>query len=201
LQLKQVANEETVLAVGFFIIVAAAARSIGSPYSSWANGHIERITNILQGARQEHTQAITERMDSVKDLKEVVPLTQNLYAVAKVRPDSNRGARMEGAKIIPPLTYHAPLQEIAELEHKNFQLEQENAVKSELKQVLDSWVRYEQQQRESEQLDLVKTVKAGVEAELAKPAFKKQLLEEALAHVEGELRATTPSLSYVRSKS
>jgi F-type H+-transporting ATPase subunit b len=78
------------------------------------------------------------------------------------------------------------IQEIAELEHKNFALEQENAIKTELKQVLDSWVRYEQQQRESEQLDLVKTVKAGVEAELAKPAFKKQLLEEALAHVESE---------------
>jgi hypothetical protein len=37
----QVANEETVLAVGFFIIVAAVARSIGAPYTSWANGHIE----------------------------------------------------------------------------------------------------------------------------------------------------------------
>jgi F-type H+-transporting ATPase subunit b len=83
------------------------------------------------------------------------------------------------------------LQEIAELEHKNFALEQENAIKTELKQVLDSWVRYEQQQRESEQLDLVKTVKAGVEAELAKPAFKKQLLEEALAHVESECTGRT----------
>lgn len=83
-QTSQVANEETVLAVGFFIIVAAAARSIGAPYSSWANGHIERITNILQGAREEHTKAITERMDSVKEMREVVPLTQNLYAVAKV---------------------------------------------------------------------------------------------------------------------
>jgi hypothetical protein len=39
--IKQVANEETVLAVGFFIIVAAVARSIGAPYSSWANGHID----------------------------------------------------------------------------------------------------------------------------------------------------------------
>ena len=29
------------LAVGFFIIVAAVARSIGAPYTSWANGHIE----------------------------------------------------------------------------------------------------------------------------------------------------------------
>jgi F-type H+-transporting ATPase subunit b len=39
----------------------------------------------LQGAREEHTKAITERMDSVKEMREVVPLTQNLYAVAKVR--------------------------------------------------------------------------------------------------------------------
>lgn len=39
----------------------------------------------MQGAREEHTKAITERMDSVKEMREVVPLTQNLYAVAKVR--------------------------------------------------------------------------------------------------------------------
>lgn len=36
-----VANEETVLAVGFFVILAAVASSIGAPYNSWANGHIE----------------------------------------------------------------------------------------------------------------------------------------------------------------
>ena len=52
--------------------------------------------------------------------------------------------------------------------------------------MLDSWVRYEQQQREAEQAQLVKTVQANIEAELAKPAFKKQLLEEALSRVERE---------------
>ncbi|GHJ87608.1 hypothetical protein NliqN6_4010 [Naganishia liquefaciens] len=157
-----VANEETVLAVGFFVILAAVASSIGAPYNSWANGHIERIKGILNGARAEHTKAITERIDSVGQLKDVVPLTQSLYAVAK---------------------------ETAALEHANFQLSQENAVKAELKSVLDSWVRYEQQARESEQAALVQSVQAAVDAEITKPAFKKQLLEEAVARVEALAKA------------
>lgn len=36
-----VANEETVLAVGFLVILGAIASSIGAPYNSWANGHID----------------------------------------------------------------------------------------------------------------------------------------------------------------
>ncbi|KAK4686956.1 F-type H+-transporting ATPase subunit b, partial [Tremellales sp. Uapishka_1] len=152
-----VANEETVLAVGFFIILFAVGRSIGAPYTSWAESHIERIKGILNASRTEHTRAVTERIDSVHQLKEVVPLTEQLYAVAK---------------------------ETNELEHANFLLAQDSAIKSELKSVLDSWVRYEQQQREAEQIALIKTVKENVDAELAKPAFKKQLLEEALAQIE-----------------
>ncbi|KAJ9092628.1 hypothetical protein QFC19_008666 [Naganishia cerealis] len=157
-----VANEETVLAVGFFVILAAVASSIGAPYSSWANAHIERIKGILNGARAEHTKAITERIDSVGQLKDVVPLTKSLYAVAK---------------------------ETAALEHTNFHLTQEAAVKSELKAVLDSWVRFEQQQRESEQAALVRAVQTAIDAEVAKPAFKKQLLEEAVARVEALARS------------
>ena len=88
-----------------------------------------------------------------------MPLTESLYAVAR---------------------------ETNAVEHENFRLAQEQAVKAELKAVLDSWVRFEQQQREAEQADLVRTVRANVEAELAKPAFKKQLLEEALTQVERE---------------
>ena len=93
-------------------------------------------------------------------MKEVVPLTEQLYAVAK---------------------------ETNALEHENFLLAQEQGVKSELKAVLDSWVRYEQQQREAEQVALVQSIRDHVEAEINKPAFKKQLLEEALAQVEREL--------------
>lgn len=95
----------------------------------------------------------------MNQLKEVVPLTEQLYAVAK---------------------------ETNALEHENFLLGQEQAVKSELKAVLDSWVRFEQQQREQEQIALVKTVTESVYNKLAEPAFKKQLLEEALVQVERE---------------
>ena len=97
----------------------------------------------------------------MKTLKDVVPLTEQLYKVAR---------------------------ETNAIEHENFVMAQEQAIKTEVKAVLDSWVRYEQQQREAEQQQLVQTVQANIEAELAKPAFKKQLLEEALAKVERELR-------------
>jgi F-type H+-transporting ATPase subunit b len=105
---------------------------------------------------------VTDRIDAVAQLKDVVPLTEQLYAVAK---------------------------ETNQIEHDNFVLAQEAAVKNELKAVLDSWVRYEQQQREVEQAALVKTVTATVATELAKPAFKKQLLEEAIAQVEALAKA------------
>lgn len=45
----------------------------------------QRIKGILNSARQEHTRAVTERIDSVGAMKDVVPLTESLYAVAKVR--------------------------------------------------------------------------------------------------------------------
>ncbi|BEI79744.1 hypothetical protein CcaverHIS002_0102730 [Cutaneotrichosporon cavernicola] len=152
-----VANEETVLAAAFLIIFYAIAKNIGAPYTSWANGHIDRIRGILNGAREQHTAAVSQRLDGLESLKDVVPLTEQLYAVAK---------------------------ETNQLEHSNFLLEQEAAVKGELKAVLDSWVRYEQQAREAEQTALVKTVSDSINAELAKPAFKKALLDEAIANVE-----------------
>lgn len=147
--------------VGFFIILYGISKAISGPYQSWANGHIDRISGILNGARANHTQAVSQRLDGLENLKQVVPLTEQLYAVAK---------------------------ETNQLEHSNFLLQQEAAVKNELKSVLDSWVRYEQQQREQEQLALVKSVSQAIEAELAKPAFKKQLLDEAIANVEAIAR-------------
>ena len=120
---------------------------------------IQRIKGILNSARAEHTSTVSSRIESVQQLKEVVPLTEQLYAVAK---------------------------ETNKLEHENFVLAQVQSVKAELKSVLDSWVRFEQQQREAEQAALIKSVRAGVEQKLADPAFKKQLLEEALTQVERE---------------
>lgn len=82
---------------------------------------------------------------------------------------------------------YAVARETNALEHENFRLVQEQAVKAELKAVLDSWVRHEQQQREAEQAALVQTIQANIQAEFEKPAFRKQLLEEAISQVEREL--------------
>jgi F-type H+-transporting ATPase subunit b len=129
------------------------------PPSSIVDSQLQRIKSILSSAREEHTKTVSSRIEAVQQLSGVVPLTEQLYAVAK---------------------------ETNALEHSNFLLAQENAVKSELKAVLDSWVRFEQQQREAEQKDLVKSVMESVESELGKPAFKRNLLEEALGQVERE---------------
>lgn len=88
---------------------------------------------------------------------------------------------------------YAVAKETATLEHENFRLAQESAVKAELKSVLDSWVRFEQQQREAEQIALVQSVRAGVEERLADAGFKRQLLEEALTQVEREFIISDPN--------
>jgi F-type H+-transporting ATPase subunit b len=39
---------------------------------------------VLDGARTEHTQAVKDRIDSVAQMKDVVSLTEGLFAVSKV---------------------------------------------------------------------------------------------------------------------
>lgn len=55
-----------------------------------------------------------------------------------------------------------------------------------MKAVLDSWVRYEQQQKESEQLELAKSVIAKVMADLKDEKTQKDILTSAVAEVERE---------------
>lgn len=78
------------------------------------------------------------------------------------------------------------MQQTAEFEAANFVLKQENAVNAEAKAVLDSWVRHEQQVRESQQAQLVKTVQANVLKSISDPKFKKDLIASALNDIESE---------------
>jgi len=57
-------------------------------------------------------------------------------------------------------------------------------VASEVKAVLDSWVRYEQQLKESEQAELTKTVIEKVLASLKDEKTQKDILASAIAEVE-----------------
>jgi F-type H+-transporting ATPase subunit b len=55
------------------------------PYKEWAETNIQKIKGILDNSRSEHTQAVKDRINSVEQMKDVVSLTQGLFAISKVR--------------------------------------------------------------------------------------------------------------------
>lgn len=157
-----VVNEETVILVAFVLFATFIGRSMAGPYKEWADGQIDRIRGILNGARKEHTQAVQSRIDSVEQQRDVVDLTKQLFAVAK---------------------------ETAKVEKEAFELSQRTAIAAEVKSVLDSWVRYEAQEREEEQKQLARTVIEKVMATLKDEKTQKQILENAVADVEGLIKS------------
>ncbi|KAH8110806.1 hypothetical protein DFH11DRAFT_1513804 [Phellopilus nigrolimitatus] len=157
-----VVNEETVILAGFAILATYIAKIIREPYKNWAEGHISKIRGILNGARAEHTEAVKERIQSVEQMKDVVSITEGLFALSK---------------------------ETAQLESAAFVQRQRVALASELKTVLDSWVRYEQQAKESEQAELAKTVIDSVLKGLSDEKTQREILAGAVAEVERECRS------------
>lgn len=65
-------------------------------YKSWAEAHNNKIKSILNAAREDHTSAVQQRIESVKSLGGVVDVTRDLFAVSKVR---SRAAKFEGKAI------------------------------------------------------------------------------------------------------
>ncbi|KAI0676111.1 ATP synthase [Trametes maxima] len=152
-----VVNEETVIAAGFFILISFIYKAVKEPYRGWAQGHIDRIKGILNASRAEHTQVVKDRIQSVEQMKDVVSVTEGLFALSK---------------------------ETAQLESEAFVQRQKVALASEVKAVLDSWVRFEQQAKESEQADLVKTVVDNVLKNLNNEKTQKDILAGAVAEIE-----------------
>ena len=60
-------------------------QTIRLPYKEWAENHIARIKGVLDSARAEHTQAVQDRIYAVGQMKDVVSLTEGLFALFKVR--------------------------------------------------------------------------------------------------------------------
>ncbi|KAH8810333.1 hypothetical protein DL96DRAFT_535570 [Flagelloscypha sp. PMI_526] len=152
-----VVNEETVLLVGSLIMFTFIGKSIRGPYAEWAKGQIEKTKAILSGARQEHTQAVQERIDAVSQMKDVVPITKSLFELAR---------------------------ETATLENETFVTKQKTVLAAEIKTVLDSWARFEQQQKEAEQADLTKSVISQVLASVKDEKTQREILASAVADVE-----------------
>jgi len=152
-----VMNEETVVAFCLLAVWGGLIKYGGPGYKAWAEAQNERIRNILNSARADHTEAVKGRIEDVQSMSGVVDITKNLFAVSK---------------------------ETAKLESEAYELEQKTAIAAEAKAVLDSWVRYEGQVKQRQQKELAESVIAKVTKELENPKVLQQILQQSVADVE-----------------
>lgn len=59
-------------------------------YKHWADGQVNKMKGILNAAREDHTTAVQQRINSVKQLGSVIDVTKQLFDVSKVG-DLSRG--------------------------------------------------------------------------------------------------------------
>ena len=71
--------------LSLFTIYWAVYNYAGPMYKEWAQGQQEKIKNILNSAREDHTNAVKARMESVQGLGSVIDVTKDLFAVSKAR--------------------------------------------------------------------------------------------------------------------
>lgn len=152
-----VLHDETILVITFGAFTALCAKFIAPLYTEWADAELNKVKDILNSSRTKHVDAVQSRINSVSELKDVVSTTKQLFAISK---------------------------ETAQIEADNFVLKQKIAVSTEAKQVLDSWVRFEQQQRQLEQEQLIKSVLDKVNKEIQNPKFQDKVLAESVTEIE-----------------
>ncbi|KAK7426178.1 atp4 subunit B of the stator stalk of mitochondrial F1F0 ATP synthase [Neonectria magnoliae] len=152
-----VMNEETIIAFCLLSVWGGLIKYGGPAYKEWAESQNDKIKNILNSARADHTEAVKGRIEDVKQMGSVVDVTRTLFEVSK---------------------------ETAQLEAQAFELEQKTALAAEAKSVLDSWVRYEGQVKQRQQKELAQSIIAKVQKELENPKVLQQILQQSVADVE-----------------
>jgi F-type H+-transporting ATPase subunit b len=152
-----VIHDETILVLTFTAFTALCAKFAAPLYTEWADGEVKKVNDLLNHSRSKHVTAVQGRIDSVSELKDVVETTKQLFSISK---------------------------ETAQIEADNFVLQQKLAVANEAKSTLESWVRFELQQRQLEQEQLVKSVVEKVNKELENPKFQDKVLAESVNEVE-----------------
>ncbi|KAJ6786035.1 hypothetical protein PWT90_06569 [Aphanocladium album] len=152
-----VMNEETVIAVCLLSVWTGLIKYGGPAYKQWAESQNEKIKNILNSARADHTEAVKTRIEDVKQMSSVVDITKAMFEVSK---------------------------ETAKLEAQAYELEQKTALAAEAKAVLDSWARYEGQVKQRQQKELAQSIIAKVQKELENPKVLQQILQQSVADVE-----------------
>ena len=80
-----VVNEESIVALSLLTIFWAVAKYAGPAWGEYAQQQADKISGILNSARQDHTTAVKQRIESVQDLGGVIDITKTLFEVSKVR--------------------------------------------------------------------------------------------------------------------
>lgn len=89
-------NEETVAMFCILCVFTGVAKYVGPMYKEWADGQVQRYRDILSNARADHTNAVKQRIDNVKELSGVVDVTKQLFDVSRVS-SSRQVCRTHGA--------------------------------------------------------------------------------------------------------
>ncbi len=79
-----VMNEETVVAFCLLAVWGGIIKYGGPAYKEWAESQNEKIKNILNSARADHTEAVKTRIEDVKQMGGVIDITKTLFEVSKV---------------------------------------------------------------------------------------------------------------------
>lgn len=82
-------NEESIVMLATLSVFWAVGHYGGPMYKEWADGQVNKIKGILNSAREDHTKAVKERIENVKQLGSVVDVTKQLFEVSKVGSEGN----------------------------------------------------------------------------------------------------------------
>ncbi|EEB05808.1 F0-ATPase subunit [Schizosaccharomyces japonicus yFS275] len=156
-----IVNEESVVAAAFVGVLLVLGTLGRKAFSQGAQQAAERVTKVLQDARENHVDIVRHRIDQVASLQDAEEVTKLLYDTAR---------------------------DLAKTEAEVFALQQQVAVVQEARSVLDSWVHYEAAVRAAEQQQIVKDVIRRATTRLQNPRVQAAVMEESLTSIEDLLK-------------
>ncbi|PVU88271.1 hypothetical protein BB561_005945 [Smittium simulii] len=151
-------NEESIIVAALAGMLTLLYSKMREPLNSWAKDYSTSLETILNKARGEHKAAVISKVDSLSQLKEIVPMTKNMFALSREMV--------------------VMLSEINELKQKI-------AIRNEVKAVLDSHVRYEESVRQNEQRVVASKVITNIRNQLTNPKVQQEIINQCLVDLKG----------------
>ncbi|OLY83190.1 ATP synthase subunit 4, mitochondrial [Smittium mucronatum] len=146
-------NSETVVLAAFGGLVALLYTKVRQPLNEWVAEYGDSLKKILTDARNGHKSAVETKIDSLSQLKDIVPTTKSMFDLSR---------------------------EMVSMMAEINELKQKIAIRQEVKTVLDSWVRYEDSIRQNEQRQVSEQVIGNVRQQLSSPKIQQELIQQCL---------------------